>query len=266
VKPVRGSRSYGRARFLAGQDDVLWIPAVITRPYPIFYMPSGNSLALAGATPLEPGVNALLAACAAAGAVVVVCDWDMGSPNYGASWGAPPITARMEEVRTELPGVLAALGADVSRLDNSKIVLSGGSQGACDCSKYARDFPERTQAIGTWAAAIDLDGFYANAPRWGGGNGGVSTPVIGACWNVVPPAPLPAEADPYNNAGDVECPWLLAYSDGDTVCTPAAHLAMAAALPNGTAVKVSDTAPHTDEAALASVAALGSFLIRQAAG
>lgn len=264
-----GALSYGKGRFLTGQGDAVWLPPKLTRRYPILYMPPGFDIATSGIDPVAmPGENKLLGALRRAGAIVAVCDWDIGSgaTPYGSSWGAPLIRTYIDTVRTGLPAVAASLGlGNASLLDVSKVVMVAGSQGAADCYSYAAANPTRVQAIGTWAGVTDLTGFYTGTYRWGGDNGTASQAAIAACWGVTPPAALPASADPYDNAAAVTCPVLLTYSDGDTTVTAASQKAMAAALPNGQAVAISASDTHGDTEAGDAASTLASWALRQAA-
>jgi len=264
-----GALSYGKARFLTGQADAVWLPAKLTRRYPVLYMPPGVDVATAGVDPVAmPGENKLLGALRQAGALVVTCDWDIGSgaTPYGSSWGAPLIRTYIDTVRTGLPTVVATLGlANASLLDVSKIVMVAGSQGAVDCYSYAAANPSRVKAIGTWAGVTDLTGFYSGTYRWGGDAATGNQAAIAACWAVTPPAALPASADPYDNAAAVTCPVLLTYSDGDATVTAASQKAMAAALPNGQAVSISATDAHGDTEAGDAVGTLASWVLGQAA-
>lgn len=264
-----GSVSYGRGRFIAGQNDTVWLPPRITRRRPILYLPPGVELAWSGIDGgTYPGANALLGSLCAGGAVVVVLDWDIGTPGfYGSSWGAPQIRTNIETVRQAIVAVAGSLGADTSLLDAGTVVLAGGSQGACDCFGYAADQPTRAEAIGLWAPAIDLTGLYSGVyTRFGTSDAGTANQAaIAADWGATPPAALPASADPYDNAASVACPVLMAYSDGDATALPAATTAMAAALPDGQAIRVSTTTPHADaQAGDAARGGLAAWLLDRA--
>jgi pimeloyl-ACP methyl ester carboxylesterase len=266
--PPSGSVSLGKDRLLTGQSDALWIPKRVTRRYPILYFPPGADVATVGIDPIaEPGERAFLAALRNAGAVVVACDWDGGTTDYGHAWGNPKVRADAETVRGLLATVLAAAGCpDLGFLDTSKIVAASGSQGAFDAFGYAEDQPSRVRAIGAWAGATDLQGFRSGTYRWGGNGGSANRSSIDLAWGVTYPAALPATADPYDNASSITCPVMLAYSDADATVTPASQAAMAAALPNGKTIRTSTTSPHGDAEALdATSGGLVDWLLQQAA-
>lgn len=266
---AQGARiSYGKGRFLTGQFDTVWMPPRVTRRFPILYLPSGPDVANVGiARTLNPGQHALFTALSRGGAVVVVCDWDIGAAgHYGSSFGAPLIATHIETVRNTIASLAASLGVSgVSLLDTSQVVLSGGSQGACDCYRAAHTNPTRVKAIGTWASGIDLPGYYTGTYRWPSDAGTANRTTIAACYGITYPTPLPSDADPYANASSVTCPWLLAYSDGDATTPTSSALAMAAALPDGKAIRVSTADPHADvQAGSAAMGGLAAWLLDQA--
>lgn len=265
--PPSGWASFGKARLLTGQGDALWIPDRVTRKHPILYFPSGPGVSDDGVNTItEPGMHAFLTALRDGGAVVVICDWDGDLGDYGHAWGNSVVRGDAETVRTSLVALLTAKGCpDLDLLDVTQIVLSGASQGAFDAFGYAINQPTKVKAIGTWAAATDLQGFYTGTYRWGGNSGTALRNSIAGAYGITYPTALPAWADPYDNAASVTCPVLMAYSTADLTTTEAAHLAMEAALPDGEALIVSRSAPHSDLiAAAATSGGLARWLLDQA--
>lgn len=241
-----GTRSAGKGRLITSQGDAIWIPPRITRRYPIFYLPPGVSTAASGRDPIfEPGAHIFFRALAAGGAVVVITDWDIGTPGfYTSSWGAPQIVVNIETARTGLAAAIHAAGADVGILDTSELVFAGGSQGACDIFSYGQAHPDKTRAAGTWAGALDLLGYYDGVARWTSDVAAQVQPAVRACWANNRAAA--AAADPYNHAAAFTAPWMLAYSAGDASASPEMTAALASVLPDVDTVRVSLTTPHAD--------------------
>lgn len=262
------STSFGLGRFIPGQWDTLWIPRRITQKRVIYYSPPGADLAWAGLIPsYEPGLNALLTALVDVGFLVITGDMDY------TAWGHDGLLTEWETFRTTgLPALLATLNGG-SVVDTSKIIVGGHSQGVVDANRYAQTYPTHTKAVFNLPGAYDVQGIWTGIYRWpsdvaGADLVGLQAAIAGAwglTWGV---DPLPARADPYNNAAlQAAIPTYVSYSVGDTTTGVAEQKAFAAAVgPMATLKKISDTTVHSDAEALDGLnAGLVSWLLNQAA-
>lgn len=221
------SLSYGRARMVASQNDVVWWGrnrAAGRKLVVLCHGYLGTSRVFADDPP-SPNAAALTHALAAAGG------FTMAAVDFGNSFGNATASGRVDSVRS---WAATNLGTDAT-----SVLLLGISMGNWTAWAYQRDYAGKVAGIVGIMPGSDLDDLRDN-------NRSGAAADVSAAWGVAaPPTPLPAGANPVGNGGLSAVPYLALYSTADAV-VPSSTVTALASQVSGTATVISTSAAHGD--------------------